>query len=577
MRRPYLAVVFVSLVACNGGREKPDGYGLGVPQGPPNGTDTEEEDIHGLPPISGGTLLVTADAERAFVADPDRDRILVVDLEGERVLETITLDEGSEPGRATEDASGNVHVLLRGTGEVLTLDAGGKVVDTRAVCSGPRGIDVDPATDELVVACVTGDVVRMAAEAGGAATWRVRLEPDLRDVVVLGERTYISRFRSGQIVALDGSGDVIEQGDLPAADPTMVPSVAWRMTEIGSHGFYVTHQRSTTVEIPVGEDAPPNAYGSGSSSGTPGSIVDASGTAFDELFEVVNVASPQSLVLPVDAAVNDELDLVATVGAGSDLLVLSTGEEIFVAGEPIAVRFAGEDIVVQTREPSALLVFAANGADYSVTLGGQDAGDVGHAAFHRTPEGSTRTISCASCHPEGRDDGRTWNFAPLGARRTQTLLGNVTESKPFHWDGDIDTFDALLDEVFEKRMGHDPLDAAEKKATATWLASLNDLPVRKRSSEIATDGPKVFEKAGCDSCHSGERFTNFGAANVGTGDVFQVPSLVGVRYRAPFMHDGCAPTLRDRFGACGGDDRHGDVEKLDEDELETLIEYVDSL
>ena len=29
--------------------------------------------------------------------------------------------------------------------------------------------------------------------------------------------------------------------------------------------------------------------------------------------------------------------------------------------------------------------------------------------------------------------------------------------------------------------------------------------------------------------------------------------------RAPYMHDGCATTLADRFTKCGGDARHGNT------------------
>jgi len=35
--------------------------------------------------------------------------------------------------------------------------------------------------------------------------------------------------------------------------------------------------------------------------------------------------------------------------------------------------------------------------------------------------------------------------------------------------------------------------------------------------------------------------TNNQSADVGTGGTFQVPSLVDLAHRAPYMHDGCAP------------------------------------
>jgi cytochrome c peroxidase len=93
-------------------------------------------------------------------------------------------------------------------------------------------------------------------------------------------------------------------------------------------------------------------------------------------------------------------------------------------------------------------------------------------------------------------------------------------------------------------------------------------------------GKALFESesVGCASCHSGPRFTNNANADVGTGDVFQVPSLLGVSARAPFMHDGCAPTLRDRFsGYCGGDDKHGVTSNLTPADLDDLVSYLETL
>src|SRR5512143_1196691 len=75
-------------------------------------------------PITGGTLLVTRDGNRAAIADPDRDRILIVDLRGFVVSETIALPPGSEPGRLVEDGAGRIHVALRGAGELWTWSAG---------------------------------------------------------------------------------------------------------------------------------------------------------------------------------------------------------------------------------------------------------------------------------------------------------------------------------------------------------------------------------------------------------------------------------------------------------------------
>lgn len=107
-------------------------------------------------PISGGTLLVAADQERALVSDPDRDRVLLVSLVAGLVKHKITLDDGDEPGRATEDAEGRFHVVLRGSGELLTLSPSGQKLAQRHVCAAPRGVDVSPKTGDVIVACASG-------------------------------------------------------------------------------------------------------------------------------------------------------------------------------------------------------------------------------------------------------------------------------------------------------------------------------------------------------------------------------------------------------------------------------------
>jgi CxxC motif-containing protein (DUF1111 family) len=92
-------------------------------------------------------------------------------------------------------------------------------------------------------------------------------------------------------------------------------------------------------------------------------------------------------------------------------------------------------------------------------------------------------------------------------------------------------------------------------------------------------GKALFEDAvvACASCHSGAKLTNNESVDVGTGRKFQVPSLIGIRNRAPFMHDGCATTLFERFDASCGGTKHGDVSGLSEGDLDDLVAYMDSL
>jgi cytochrome c peroxidase len=92
-------------------------------------------------------------------------------------------------------------------------------------------------------------------------------------------------------------------------------------------------------------------------------------------------------------------------------------------------------------------------------------------------------------------------------------------------------------------------------------------------------GKALFESSSteCATCHAGEQLTRSGAFDVGTGKPFQVPSLVGIRNRAPFMHDGCAETLADRFDESCGGDKHGKIDQLSQSDINDLVTYMLSL
>src|SRR6267378_3509784 len=71
------------------------------------------------PPISGGTLAIVGAGSIAVAADPDRDRIYVVDLTAKTKLADLALTAGDEPGRVIEDSAGRVHVVLRSGGAIV--------------------------------------------------------------------------------------------------------------------------------------------------------------------------------------------------------------------------------------------------------------------------------------------------------------------------------------------------------------------------------------------------------------------------------------------------------------------------
>ncbi len=563
------------------------------------------------PPISGGTLILLADGKTAVAADSDRDRVSIVDIVGKKVLHTVKLEKHDEPGRLVEDGSGKVHVALRRSGDVVTIDPkAGKMLRRDAVCAEPRGIAYDAASEHLYVACTGGELVTLPA-AGGAAVRTLHLDKDLRDVVVAGDRLFVSRFRSAEVLTLDADGNELDRrqpgivpigASLPGStDPKQIePAVAWRMLPSPT-GIIVVHQRSSTIPIPIGDTAPPSAYNSGQGVGCSTGVVQTAVTNFpsDGAAPEPGASIPE-VALPVDLALSPAGVWAAIVGAGSNTLRMAhvgnltstkvqqcpQATNVTTQDDPIAVVFAGgggddgdSTAIVQTRS-AGLELWGTDGTSRgNIPLGGDSVFATGHALFHHPPS-SAGSLACASCHPEGRDDGRVWEFDPIGRRRTQSLAGDVAGTAPFHWGGDIADFGGLMTEVFVNRMGGDERDV--HAGTVTFPDWLGTVPAPKASPATDADavarGKALFESAEtkCSSCHSGPKYTNNQTVDVGTGMPLQVPVLLGVGHRAPYMHDGCAATLHDRFGSCGGD-KHGDISGLSAGDIDDLVAFLETL
>ncbi|HVH42930.1 MAG TPA: c-type cytochrome [Labilithrix sp.] len=552
------------------------------------------------PPLSGGTLLVSRDHKRAVAADPDRDQVFIVDLGAAKVEHAVTLEPEDEPGRVVEDAEGRFHVALRRGGSVatITIKEGAAKLERRTVCPAPRGIALDP-KGALLVACEGGELVSLPA-GEGPARLIARYERDLRDIIVTKNRVFVSTFRSARVLELSHEGALITSSRIPSPGDSMAaaePMIAFRMiaaaAEDDDSDPVIVHEASRSGALSTGTGgyygAPPEADSRPCSpSAVVHSAITRGGVHGGTMF------LPGAAVLPVDIAVDGTSFAVVAAGNGHtrslpQLYIMSAsrddwaspcGADVSPYRTPADVQLTavafrgGGGAIVQSRQP-ARLVLLPEGT--SISLSGASREDTGHAIFHSN---AGVGAACASCHPEGGDDGHTWEFAVIGQRRTPSLRGTLAGTAPFHWDGDIADIGELADDVLSGRMSGPQLDLPQKASLERWLFAI---PAPKPS--VAADeatvarGKAVFERTdvGCATCHQGSRLTSGRMADVGTGGSFQIPSLVGVASRAPLMHDGCASTLRERFSlACGGA-KHGKISQLDAAQIDDLIAYLESL
>jgi cytochrome c553 len=461
----------------------------------------------------------------------------------------------------------------------------------------------------------------------------LQLDRDLRDVVVSGERLLVSTFRQASVLVVGDKGmserltmkparaafasqrDV--KGPPTLAPPTASPAVAWRLVPAPGAQALVLHQRGLDGEV----GTQPGSYGAGptcagivegvvtrvedwQATGTPTRSGPALAGAVLALDMAVAPGGKQLAVVSAGLAGRDGqlrfYDLAEATtepspnrpcvdgavapappgppGTSNDDMLPPPLEYRPPNGEVVAVAFDPRgNILVQSREPAQLQILTQRAVP--VVLSTASRADLGHQAFHAA---TSANLACASCHPEGGDDGRTWRFSGLGPRRTQSLRGGILDTAPFHWDGDLVSFDHLMSNVFQGRMAGVALDRPRQQALGAWLDAIPSLSLARVADEVSVLRGKalfVSSAVGCATCHSGSDFTNGSAADVGTGGAFQVPQLHSLAARAPFMHDGCAATLMERFTKpkCGGDDRHGVTSKLTEGQLRDLVAFLETL
>jgi len=458
----------------------------------------------------------------------------------------------------------------------------GLVIARRPVCPAPRGAAWDAATDTIWVACATGELVGLPAAGGAATTSRV-IERDLRDVVVEDDGLVVSTFRSAQLLRLDASGNVASRTDLPTGEGSdFVSHVAWRTIAGKSGQLLSAHQIETLASLST---QTPGGYGADCDRPPPVmgvlTVVAAGGTSTS-----THIAGQ----MPVDVALSPDGTNVAFVfpaNALSDLPTLQVlhpgsytgGIDVSIDGQPTAVAFDAQGhLLVQSREPAVLRVLTLGDTattTSSVVLSTLSRKDSGADVFH-TQAGAG--IACASCHPEGGDDGHVWELDGR-KRRTPSLRGTIAGTAPYHWPGDMKDFSNLAHDVYVTRMSGHPLTAGQLTALQGWVEAIPAPPAPSWvDGAAALRGKQVFESKGaaCSTCHEGAKLTNNRTVDIGSGGSFQVPPLVGVGWRTPLLHDGCAASFADRFGKCATP-QHGSTASLSAGDLSDLTAYLDSL
>ena len=213
--------------------------------------------------------------------------------------------------------------------------------------------------------------------------------------------------------------------------------------------------------------------------------------------------------------------------------------------------------------------------------------------------------SCYTCHPDGHEDGLTYDMGlkpGVDMNNVQTLRG-LSKTSPFKWNGhNVSVYmqDGMRFSKFVTRTeSYSPEELTN--LTTYILTQLKHPPNRFRRADgelteaqkrgrdifyrtMTNDGTPIPLANQCVTCHPPPNFTNRLNADVGTAKeydspemTFDSPNLNNIYESAPYLHDGSAETLEELWTVYNDHDEHGVANDMTKNQLNDLIEYLKSL
>jgi len=574
--------------------------------------------------VSSSALALGRIAGRpyAFVADEDGHALHLVDVDRARVVSSLALP--AVPGHVVVHGT-RLAVSLRETREVRTvtvrgsLDAPQLTLDAEAIAApfDPLALASDGA--ELVVASASS--ARLAR--AGIVT---ALPRDPRAVLLAADGTArVAHATGSSLTTVTAAGARSDLGlDLSAVctedDPdeclTLVKPPSIQSYALGLYeGSVLVPSVSTLTDgpFPVLTDVPllghpgrsphvshvsHGGYGGGGGSSsnpitfridvvtdgvTPGTSVLASGSRVG----VHECTLPRGLA--VDEASHQVW--VACLGDGQVLrheakrtkqgLVLKPADRLAIpfvtalaydapSGRLLALSPFERSVTVATGQTLEAIALPAVSPD----LAHDPEWEAGRRLFSSTDRRiSGGKKACASCHPDGGDDGLAWD-TPQGKRRTLALAGRLGD-KDFGWQGNHASLELHVTRTITQNLRGKGLTAPELASLLRYVGSMQ-APASRPLEGPALRGQAVFAGAGeCSTCHDpAHRFSDGLVHDVG-GGAFRTPSLLGIAGRGRFFHDGRYRSLEELLTRTDG--RMGQTASLSPDDRAALQSYLATL
>lgn len=582
----------------------------------------------------GASIAFLSGKNQVAVVNPDQGSISIVDANSLATLSTI--DVGGEPHALLEVANGNILVTNSRGGEIVAVDpVSATVVGRNTICDGPSGLAESADRSFVVVACEWDGIVDRVDPSTLEYSHMGQLLTRPRAVAVVGNgnssSVIVSEFTGGDVVRIGPDATQTHVSLVPSSAPyrdaltKMTANLATTVVPANGNLLVayelVNHTGDTSLEK-IASD-----YGSVSdgnpkinpvvaslnvaADGTPSlggstllySVFDGGGRVFNgpvaiaawSHYEIVANVSTNNVAIidenngdPTKRAVGN-----VSVGAGPSGVAVDQAHGIAYVDN----AFDGSISKIDLSQASAPATLPSQPLQTQIRTLSQPysaAARAGRKLFfdasntHVTPSG---VVACATCHPNGGDDGLIWfiqtSEIPLKRRRTPALWNAHTATAPFHWNGQYATMDDLAEATITDLMAGDGL-LVDLDSVQAYIDEMVAPPVAPAGDATAiARGKTLFESAGtqCSTCHSGADFTDdqlhavLNPMSLTSDDSFPIantPALHGLFLRAPYFHDGRSPTLTDLVSRSDAS-AHGSTSQLSPTDLSNLIAYLYSL
>ncbi len=579
---------------------------------------------------SNSLLSLTPDGRRLLAANADNGSVSVVDTAERKVLREIAVGRRPE-SVAVIGAGPRAVVTLYKDDQLAIIDfEAGKVLAKIDTADEPYGVVVNAAGTRAFVTNEYPAVVSEVDLESNKVIRQVAAGPFVRGIALdaAEKRLYVTEYYTGVLHAIDlASGQTVDSWRGSVSD-NLARHVSLHPTRPKA---YVSHIRSRVQ----------TAHGEGSIF----PFVSVADTAAGEGKRRKPIAMDtyngfSAVANPWEAAVSPDAKRIYTVYAGTnDMHVSNLLDDNYREMERVGglVQLGNNPRAVAV-SPDSSTVYVYNTLDFELqvfdavrlaTTAKIKLCEPPYSADHQRgkilfysalqPMVGRRWISCASCHPDGGHDGRTWQN-PEGLRNTTGFLA-MAETYPIHWSADRDEaqdFEITIRSPLMQGRGlvSGPVYDGLKAPNAGRSADLDALAEYCNSFAIDTLSPhaagpgkltaaaergrQLFHRddVGCVQCHSGPAFTDsnlragslegkpYKLHDVGTGGddpseqmgpAFDTPTLVGIYRTAPYLHHGKAATLREVLVEQNRNDKHGRTSHLKPNEVDDLVEFLKSL